>query len=198
MSLTDKEKAIRRKLRDDFPHYAAKCLKIRTKAGSVEPFVLNEAQRYLHERLEKQKADIGKVRALVLKGRQQGISTYVGGRYYHKATHTRGRRVFILTHEQDATNNLFGMVERYHEHCPALVKPATGAANAKELSFAKLESGYLTTPAVHYLGVVNWPLPPDEIAAQHAAAFLIGVSAMWISDALFEYVARRFKSADTN
>jgi len=45
------------------------------------------------------------------------------------------------------------------------------------------------------LGVVNWPLPPDEIAAQHAAAFLIGVSAMWISDALFEFVVRRFKSA---
>lgn len=58
-----------------------------------------------------------------------------------------------------------------------------------------LAAGYLTTPAVHYLGVVNWPLPPDELAAQHAAAFLIGVSAMWISDALFEFVIRRFKPA---
>lgn len=100
MSLTDKERAIRVKLRDDFPHYAEKCLRIRTKAGAVEPFLLNVAQRYLHERLERQKSDIGKVRALILKGRQQGISTYVGGRYYHKATHSRGRRVFILTHEQ--------------------------------------------------------------------------------------------------
>ena len=54
----------------------------------------------------------------------------------------KGVRVFILTHEQDATNNLFGMVERYHSHCPDLVKPVTGAANAKELSFAELESGY--------------------------------------------------------
>lgn len=59
-----------------------------------------------------------------------------------------------------------------------------------------LAAGYLTTPAVHYLGVVHWPLPPDEIAAQHAAAFLIGVSAMWISDALFEFIVRRFKPAD--
>ena len=56
-----------------------------------------------------------------------------------------------------------------------------------------LAAGYLTTPAVHYLGVVNWPLPPDQLAAQHAAAFLIGVSAMWISDALFEVVARRLR-----
>lgn len=58
-----------------------------------------------------------------------------------------------------------------------------------------LAAGYLTSPVVHYLGVVNWPLPPDEIAAQHAAAFLIGVSAMWISDALFEFVVRRVKSS---
>lgn len=142
MSLTSRERTIRRKLRDDFKHYAAKCLKIRTKAGDIEPLELNRAQLYLHEKLEEQKAKTGKVRALVLKGRQQGISTYIGGRYYWRSTHTRGVRVFILTHEQDATNNLFGMVDRYHTHCPALVRPETGAANAKELSFSVLESGY--------------------------------------------------------
>lgn len=142
MSLTNRERKIRRRLRDDFQHYAAKCLKIRTKGGEIAPLGLNQAQLYLHTRLEAQRAKNGKVRALVLKGRQQGISTYIGGRYYWRASHTKGVRVFILTHEQDATNNLFGMVERYHGHCPALVKPATGAANAKELSFEALESGY--------------------------------------------------------
>ena len=40
----------------------------------------------------------GKVRALVLKGRQQGCSTYVAGRFYHRASRERGLRVFILTH----------------------------------------------------------------------------------------------------
>jgi hypothetical protein len=142
MALTSRERTIRRKLRDDFSHYAAKCLKIRTKAGDIKPLGLNQAQIYLHGRLEAQKQRTGKVRALVLKGRQQGVSTYIGGRYYWRASHTKGVRVFILTHEQDATNNLFGMVERYHSHCPDLVKPATGASNAKELSFEALESGY--------------------------------------------------------
>lgn len=141
-SLSDREKAIRQKLKSDFPHYAPRCLRIRSKAGAIVPLELNQAQGYLHGRLESQKERTGKVRALVLKGRQQGISTYIGGRYYHKASHTKGVRVFILTHEQDATNNLFGMVERYHTHCPDLVKPVTGAANAKELSFERLESGY--------------------------------------------------------
>ena len=132
--LSDRELAIRQRLKDDFEHYASRCLKIRTKSGAVEPLLLNAAQLYLHAKLEEQRARTGKVRALVLKGRQQGISTYIGGRYYWRSTHSRGKRVFILTHEQEATNNLFGMVERYHEHCPQLVKPSTGAANAKELT----------------------------------------------------------------
>lgn len=177
MSLTDREKGIRRRLRDDFPHYAPKCLKIRTKAGAVEPFNLNAAQQYLHKRLEEQMERTGKVRALVLKGRQQGVSTYVGGRFYHKVTHKRGRRVFILTHEQDATNNLFGMVERYHDHCPELVKPTTGAANAKELSFPRLDSGYAvgtagakavgrsqTVQLFHGSEVAFWPNAPTHFA----------------------------------
>lgn len=79
---------------------------------------------------------------MFLKGRQQGMSTYIGGRFYWRVTHSKGVRCFILTHEQEATNNLFGMVERYHDNCPALVKPHTGAANAKELYFDRLESGY--------------------------------------------------------
>lgn len=129
-----------RRLRDDFSHYAGKCLKIRSKDGSIRPLRLNEAQVYLHSRLESQRERTGKVRALVLKGRQQGISTYLGGRFYHRAQFRKGLRVFILTHEQDATNNLFGMVDRYHQHNP--LAPSTSAANAKELYFDVLESGY--------------------------------------------------------
>lgn len=143
-TLTERERQLRLRLRDDFAAYGRACLKIRPKdprAGN-QPLLLNAAQRYLHQRLEEQRATTGKVRALVLKGRQQGISTYIGGRFYWRTTHGKGIRTFILTHEQEATNNLFAMVERYHEHCPALLKPSTGASNAKELSFDKLESGY--------------------------------------------------------
>jgi hypothetical protein len=140
--LTEEERQLRLRLRDDFPHYAAKCLKIRTKSGAVVPFQMNQAQVYVHQKLEEQKAKTGKVRALILKARQQGFSTYIGGRFYHQVTHRVGCQVFILTHEDDATSNLFQMVERYHEHNNPLVKPATSADNAKELRFHKLDSGY--------------------------------------------------------
>lgn len=140
--MTPREREIRIRLRSDFEYYAPRCLKIRTKAGRVDPFRLNVAQAYLHSQIEAQKAKTGKVRALVLKGRQQGCSTYTEGRYFHALTHRRGIRAFILTHMDDATNNLFGMAKRFYEHCPEIVRPSQRASNAKEFIFDKLDSGY--------------------------------------------------------
>lgn len=133
---------VRKRLLNDFPYYSSNLLYIRTKSGHIEKFYLNDAQNYLHRRLENQKKETGKVRALILKGRQQGCSTYVGGRFYHRTTHYRGIRSFILTHEQEATANLFEMVERYHELMEPEMKPQTGASNRKELIFDILDSGY--------------------------------------------------------
>jgi hypothetical protein len=145
--LCAEEAEIRTRLRDDFTHYAAKCLFIRTKSGAVRPFQLNRSQRYLHERIEAQRARTGRVRILVLKGRQVGISTYIAGRYYWRTTHSFGYRTFILTHLDDASDNLFNIAKRFHENCPVLVRPSTGKANAKELSFDKLDSGYKVATA---------------------------------------------------
>lgn len=175
--LSDRERAIRQRLKDDFEHYASRCLKIRTKAGHVEPFTLNRPQRLLHDALEAQRRETGKVRALVLKARQWGCSTYVEGRYYWRATHRRGCQAFILTHEQSATDNLFGMAQRFHDNCPAPVKPQTGAANAKEMSFNLLDSGYKvgtagskevgrsqTVQLFHGSEVAFWPNAANHVA----------------------------------
>lgn len=140
--LTEREIHLRKVLKNDFEAYATKCLKIRTKSGKIKPFELNKAQRYIHEQLEKQLKETGKVRANILKGRQQGCSTYVEGRFYWKTTHRKGIRAFILTHEDEATKNLFEMAQRYHDKNNPLLKPSTGAANARELYFDKLDSGY--------------------------------------------------------
>lgn len=140
--MTEEELEIRQNLKDNFTHYASRCLKIRTKEGEIKPFALNKAQQYIHERLEEQRRRTGKVRALILKGRQQGCSTYVGGRYYHKTTHHFGIQCFILTHALDATNNLFKMAQRFYQNTPQLVQPAISTNNSKELIFGALDSGY--------------------------------------------------------
>jgi len=140
--LTDKEIIIRRTMRDDFEIYANKCLKIRTKSGLINPLILNKAQKYIHSKLQQQLAETGKIRANILKGRQQGCSTYVEARFYWQTTHRKGIRAFILTHEDEATKNLFEMAQRFHDKNNPLLKPSTGATNARELYFDKLDSGY--------------------------------------------------------
>lgn len=132
----------RLRLKEDFAFYARNCLKIRTKIEGLMPLVLNDAQIYIHERIQEQIKDTGKARAIILKGRQQGASTYVEGRYIWRTTHNKGVRAFILTHDGESTNALFEMTERYYENLPSFVKPSTGAANAKELHFDILDSGY--------------------------------------------------------
>jgi hypothetical protein len=127
-------------LQGDFLYYAPKCLKIKAKDKTIKKLVLNKAQKYVHDRLQAQLAETGKVRALILKARQQGFSTYIGGRFYWKTSLNPGTNTYILTHEQTATDNLFAMVGRYHDHSP--LKPVTGASNAKELNFPKLDGGY--------------------------------------------------------
>ncbi len=140
--MSPEDKVVLQRLKSDFIHYASKCLKIRTKSGSVESLSLNKAQLHIHNELERQKGETGKVRALILKGRQQGVSTLIGARYYHRVSWTRGTQAFILTHALDATQNLYKMAQRYYENTPVVVKPQVSTSNSKELVFGILDSGY--------------------------------------------------------
>src|SRR5260370_30192051 len=115
----------RERLDEDYARFAGEILRIRTKGGAIKPLLFNRAQRHVHAALEAQRENLGRVRALILKGRQQGCSTYIGGRYYHRASRRRGLLALILTHEQRATHTLFVIVQRFHAHSPAADKPVT-------------------------------------------------------------------------
>lgn len=147
-----KAKAVHKRLKEDFSYYAPRCLRIKTKpnaSGVVEiaPFRFNAAQRYIHKRIEEQKALHGWVRAIILKGRQQGASTYTEGRFYWKTTQNKGEKTFIMTHEGQATQNLFDMVDRYHKNAPVHVKPHVGRDNQRTLEFDRLDSSYQVATA---------------------------------------------------
>jgi hypothetical protein len=146
MALSEAAQALK-PYRENFLHYAPKALKIRTKSGTIEPFKLNKAQLYIHQQLQDQKDRTGKVRALILKGRQQGASTYTEGRFFWLTSLQLGKQALILTHLQDSTDALFDMTKRYHDLCPDVLKPATSAASAKELKFSQLDSGYIVATA---------------------------------------------------
>lgn len=138
--MTPQEFEYRKNCHDDMQFFFRNEVKIRAKNGAIHPLILNRAQGHIHEQVEGQKAKTGKVRALILKARQQGCSTYFSARDYHKTIFNHGIKTFILTHQQEATENLFEMVSRIHENC--LIKPKAATDNAKELYFKSIDSGY--------------------------------------------------------
>lgn len=166
-----------KRLKDDLELFTKTCLKIRTKKGGVEPLILNKAQMTAHKAMQEQIARTGKVRAIIVKARQQGFSTYVAARYYHKVTHMIGCGVYILTHEDKATQNLFGMVKRYNDYNFDDMKPTKGFCNANELYFSDIDSGYrvatagnksvgrsATVQLFHGSEVAFWPNDEEHVA----------------------------------
>jgi len=170
-------------LASEFPEFATASFNIRSKSGAICTLVFNRAQRHIHSRLEAQRRKTGRVRALILKGRQQGCSTYVGARFFHRAMHVKGLRVFILTHEDAATQNLFEIVQRFQANCANRHKTPTAVSNAHGLTFVDLDSGYMlgtagtkavgrssTVQLFHGSEVAFWPH-----AETHAAGVLQAV-----------------------
>lgn len=124
------------------PLFAKNFLIIHDKSGNEQHFVFNRAQLYIHERLEAQLHATGKVRALVLKGRQQGVSTLIQARFFHKTVTRRGKKSFILTHHADSTRALFEMTKRYSENLDKELFPQPDKKNDNTLMFDGLGSGY--------------------------------------------------------
>lgn len=141
----ERRKQALRTFRGDLRLFARTCLKIRDKSGALVPLVFNAAQEKLHAVVEEQRRRTGWVRAIVLKGRQQGISTYVAARFYHRASLYRGVNVYILSHEQPASDTLFSMVDRFQRNNP--IAPGTGVSNVKQLEFDRRDSRYRVATA---------------------------------------------------
>jgi hypothetical protein len=130
------------RLKTDYLFFAERCLKVRDKRGELVPFVLNNLQLEFHERIEKQNSDKGWVRAIALKGRQFGISTYIQGRYFWKIVFGEGIQATILTHEDKATKNLFAMAKRFLDKMPPSLAPPVNTNNANQLLFEGSDCGY--------------------------------------------------------
>lgn len=163
--------------RVSLPDYCRDVLTIRSKSGTLVPFTLNRAQAYFHRMLEEQRARTGMVRAIVLKGRQQGISTYTQARYYWRTSLGVGLRAYILTHRQEATDNIFEIADRFWREAHPNLRPKLEASNAKELVFAGQDSGYKVATAgasgtgrsgtaqlFHGSEVAFWPNAADHMA----------------------------------
>jgi hypothetical protein len=147
MATPEETRAVLKRLFEDFPFYAEKVLRIRTKTGKIEPLKLNEAQRRLIEAADNQWSVEGKVRIIVLKARQMGLSTAIGGWIYHKVSMRPAERAIVVTHHADSTKALFDMTKRFYDQTPEAIRPSTKYSSRKELVFDRLDSGYVVATA---------------------------------------------------
>src|SRR4051812_28392098 len=116
--MTPAQTAARLRLRDDFAFFAKHCLKIRPKEGEVIPLVLNRAQTYFLEKVDQHLETTGRVRVVILKGRQQGLSTVVGARLIFKTAQAKGLKALVVAHQAKSTRTLFDMTRRYYDNLP--------------------------------------------------------------------------------
>lgn len=134
-------------LKNDFEFYAKTCLKIRDKTGNIIPFVLNTAQRIALAKIEEQRREHGYTRVIVLKARQQGLSTLINGLLYRETTIHKGYKTLVVAHVGQSTAALFDMTKRFHDNMPLPIKPSTRYRSKRELSFDRLDSSYLVVTA---------------------------------------------------
>lgn len=139
--LTDKQRAARKRLLEDFEFYAAKCVKIRTKKGKIANLILNRVQRRFLDEVLEQWERTGKVRFVVLKARQQGLSTVISAFQYWWLSQRKAQKGLVMAHEGDSTTTLLDMYRRVHDNVPDIVRPSTKYLSRNELNFDKLDSG---------------------------------------------------------
>lgn len=139
--LTAAQLKARKRLLDDFEFYAKHCVKIRTKQGKITPLVLNRVQKRFAKAIIKQQLETGKVRFVVLKARQQGLSTVISAWQYWWLSQRKAQKGLVMAHEGDSTTTLLDMYRRIHDNVPDIVRPSTKYLSRNELTFDKLDSG---------------------------------------------------------
>jgi len=139
----DKRNKIERS-KNNFKDFAKRQLRIITKDASqgYVPFEFNEAQTKIHKAIEKQIKEKGRVRALVLKARQQGISTYTAGRVFWKTFYTPHTRSVVIAHDSATSDALFTMSKNFIDRMSKDFKPELIRSNAKEVKFSHNDSGF--------------------------------------------------------
>ena len=171
---------------EDFSAFASEQIKIITKDASqgFVPFQFNECQKRITEALSKQQRETGRVRAIILKARQQGISTYCAGRVFWKSYFSPHSRSVVMAHDSATSDALFNMSKNLIRNMEGDLKPKEITSNAKEIKIqspwykdndavgsyrlytaGSPEAGRGTTPTIAHLSEIAFWQHDEKILA---------------------------------
>ena len=115
--------------------YCENYLFIRDKKQRLVQLRFKPAQENLY-RIIKEEHQAGRpVRLIVLKGRQEGISTVTEGLMFQDSATRPLVNTLIVAHRDDSTAALFNMNKLFYDYLPRQLQPMRKNSNAKELVF---------------------------------------------------------------
>ena len=124
----------------NFQQYAIKFLFIKDKKQQIIPFQFNKSQLIIEEVRAYCKKHNLLERYIILKARQKGISTYFEALVDWLTSTTSNTKAVVIGHVEDASKNLFEMVQRYYNQKPPQIRPKTQFSNEKKLKYSALDS----------------------------------------------------------
>ena len=137
----------------DSRQFIEKYLYIKTKDAKLKLFKLNDPQSRIYNIIEKQRS-LGKpVRLIVLKARQEGVSTLSEGLIFENTTNNSNINSLILAHDADGSDHVFGMSKLFYEMLPDAKKPATNYSNRKEIDYKQPLSSRIQVDTAGSAGV---------------------------------------------
>lgn len=150
-----------------FPKFARHNLKIVTMQGKLEFLNLNRPQQLVHSILERQRAAGLPMRAIVLKARREGVSTYVGARFFREINKRENRFATVCSADAEATDKVYKMVRLFQDEIPQDTRRKTKWSSKKEIVYsAPHRSEYLCQTAgtevlgrgglTHYLHITEF------------------------------------------
>ena len=119
--------------------YIEEFLKIKNKKSEIISFKLNYPQQKLYDVIKQEKRLHKPVRIIILKARQMGFSTLTEAILFKETATKFNVSTGIITHQEDATTNLFNMSKLFYTELPAEIRPQLLNSNAKELIFNNRE-----------------------------------------------------------
>ena len=141
-------------MKTDPTTWMAKNLKIVTMEGDLSPLRLNAAQMRVHNSLERQRQAGVPQRAIILKARREGVSTYAEGRCFYEINARPRRNACICSADLDASNKVFKMAKLFQDSMPEGLKRPTDYSNRKEIVYSAphMSSFFAATAGKDVLG----------------------------------------------
>lgn len=119
----------------DFNRFCELNLKIRTKDGQVKPLIPNAVQKIVIEKTLEKLENEEPVRFIILKARQQGVSTIIEALIYWWTTTHKGQQSKIIAHNTDTSEYLYSMFRTYYDNSLETFKPTTKYNTRNDITF---------------------------------------------------------------